>query len=1019
MSESQLKHARILIVDDQESNRLLLEGLLKKQGYSNYKSLSDPRQVLPTVQEWKPDLILLDLMMPHMDGFAVMQVLKPLIAPEDYLPILVLTADVTSEAKRRALSEGAMDFLTKPFDAAEVTLRVSNLLQTRFLHLQLQNQNVILEEKVRERTAQLEWTHHKLESILNSAGEGIYGVDLEGRTTFINPAALQMLEYSLDEMLGQLQHAMTHHTRPDGTPYPREECPIYLAFMDGQVHRVDDELFWRKDGSSFVVEYTSTPLWEGNEIVGAVVTFNDISERKRAEEALRQRELEFRSLAENLPDIVVRFDPQLRHVYINEVIEKITGIPAQFFIGKTNQDLAMPESKVALWDNKLHQIFNSGQEGTLEFEFSSPTGLRYFESRLVPEFGPTGEVEKVLSIVRDITERKHAEEEIKYHARLLRHINDAIIATDDQFHITAWNRAAEVIYGWTSAEVMGRNVAEILGSGLSDQQQAEANELLKAKSSSRSERIHSRKNGRPVYVEENTIALMDEHRKVTGYVSVNRDITERKRAEEALQEKEHLLSEAQRIGHIGSWSFDLSKDILQFSDEMYRLFDVSAEEFPHTSEGFLSLIYASDRLMITEWMARIRAGRQPGELEFRVFRKNGELRYLHCRGAVQFDQAGNSARFIGTAQDVTERKLAEIQIRQQIQRLTALSKIDQAIISSFDLGVTLEVVLSQVISQLQVDAADVLILDPDAQSLEYAAGQGFRTAVIESTPLRLAESQAARERRSIHVQNLANKPDSRLLSEQGATEGFACYFGLPLIVKGKVKGLLEVFHRAELQPYPEWIDFLRTLAGQAAIAIENVQLFENLERSNRELVQAYDATIEGWSRALDLRDKETEGHTQRVTEMTLDLARVFGLPEEELLYIRWGALLHDIGKMAIPDNILLKPSELTQEEWQIMRQHPEFAYSMLSPITYLHRALDIPYYHHEKWDGTGYPRGLKGQGIPLVARLFAVVDVWDALRSDRPYRKAWTREKTLEHIRSLSGIAFDPKVVEYFLDLVK
>ncbi len=186
-----------------------------------------------------------------------------------------------------------------------------------------------------------------------------------------------------------------------------------------------------------------------------------------------------------------------------------------------------------------------------------------------------------------------------------------------------------------------------------------------------------------------------------------------------------------------------------------------------------------------------------------------------------------------------------------------------------------------------------------------------------------------------------------------------------------------------------------------------------------ELALAYDATIEGWSHALDLRDKETEGHTLRVTEMAMELARAMGVGDEELIHIRRGALLHDIGKMGVPDSILLKPDKLSDEEWVVMRKHPRFAYEMLVPIDYLKPAIDIPYCHHEKWDGTGYPRGLKGEQIPLAARLFAIVDVWDALRSDRTYRKGWTEEETLKYIRSLSGTHFDPKVVEMFLDMRK
>ena len=201
--------------------------------------------------------------------------------------------------------------------------------------------------------------------------------------------------------------------------------------------------------------------------------------------------------------------------------------------------------------------------------------------------------------------------------------------------------------------------------------------------------------------------------------------------------------------------------------------------------------------------------------------------------------------------------------------------------------------------------------------------------------------------------------------------------------------------------------------------MDNTSLFEGLQRSNVELTLAYDATIEGWSRALDLRDKETEGHTQRVTELTLRLARAMRIAEPELALIRRGALLHDIGKMGVPDSILLKPGPLTDEEWAVMRQHPAHAYNMLAPIGFLRSALSIPHCHHEKWDGTGYPRGLKGEAIPLAARIFAVADVWDALRSDRPYRPGWPPEKVREHIRAESRTHFDPLVVDVFLRLME
>ena len=219
------------------------------------------------------------------------------------------------------------------------------------------------------------------------------------------------------------------------------------------------------------------------------------------------------------------------------------------------------------------------------------------------------------------------------------------------------------------------------------------------------------------------------------------------------------------------------------------------------------------------------------------------------------------------------------------------------------------------------------------------------------------------------------------------------------------------WYEMSVQPVPEGI-FVVSID-----ITERKQAEMNLQRTHLDLQLAYDTTIEGWSRALDLRDKETEGHTQRVTELTVKLARRAGMSEAELLHVKRGALLHDIGKMGVPDHILLKPGNLTDEEWALMRKHPTYAYELLKPIEYLHDALDIPYCHHEKWDGSGYPHGLKGEEIPLAARLFAVVDVWDAIRSDRPYRQGWDEDRALEFIRSVSGTHLDPRAVELFMSL--
>ncbi|HEX7556648.1 MAG TPA: HD domain-containing phosphohydrolase [Leptolinea sp.] len=363
------------------------------------------------------------------------------------------------------------------------------------------------------------------------------------------------------------------------------------------------------------------------------------------------------------------------------------------------------------------------------------------------------------------------------------------------------------------------------------------------------------------------------------------------------------------------------------------------------------------------------------------------------------------------------------QNKKQLMQLTALHNIDQAISGNIDLPATLNTVLLNVTEQLNVDAADIILFNRFTLSFEFAAGRGFYSRIAEDQEFRkrmIFTEKVILERRLVQIGGVTEKNvKTGEFVSLWEKEGFIAYWGVPLLVRGEVIGVLEVFNRSEMEPDNEWLRYLDTLAGQAAIAIDSADMFDGLQRSNLDLRVAYDATIEGWSRALDLRDNETENHTLRVVETSLELASILGVKNEDLIHIKRGALLHDIGKMGVPDEILHKPGPLTDEEWIIMRKHPQFAYDMLSPIGYLHRALDIPSCHHEKWDGTGYPRQLKGEQIPLAARLFAIVDVWDALRSDRPYRKAWPDGKVMEYLKEESGKHFDPQVVDAFLGLLE
>ncbi len=648
--------------------------------------------------------------------------------------------------------------------------------------------------------------------------------------------------------------------------------------------------------------------------------------------------------------------------------------------------------------------------------------------------------------LRERGRRKQAEEALqKAHEDLIRtlRLNEALLLAiptpvffkDREGRYLGCNRAFSELMGVTSEQLVGKTVYELWPSEHAQVYHQKDLDLMENPARQIYEYKVRDKDGleRPVIYSKDV--FRDENDQVAGIVGAFMDITERKRTEEQLHRLAELQSAILNNAAYVVISTDSEGVITSFNPASERILGYTAEDCigkltPAVFHDFGEVAERA-RIFSAELGTTIEPGLDviiekarrnlPNEYEWTLIRKDGRRFPALLSVTALRDPHGAIIGFLGIASDITERKQSFEEIRRHLQRLNALRAIDMALTSSFDLQFNLSVVLEQVLIQLAVDAADVLLLNPYTLTLEYAAKRGFRTRAAETIHIRLGESFAGRvalERRAVRLDGPDQIQESPQFAALWAGEGFTAYYAVPLIAKGQIKGVLEVFHRTPLTVERDWINFLETLAGQAAIGIENAQLFDHLQRSNVDLALAYDATIEGWARALDLRDKETEGHTQRVTVLTERLARVMGISEAEIVHIRRGALLHDIGKMGVPDSILLKPDKLTDEEWVHMRQHPQYAFDMLAPIAFLRPALDIPYCHHEKWDGTGYPRGLKGEQIPLAARLFAVVDVWDALHSDRHYREIWSEEQVLKHIQAGSGTHFDPKVVELFLRVV-
>ncbi len=810
---------------------------------------------------------------------------------------------------------------------------------------------------------------------------------------------------------------------------------------------------------------------EGKSIVAGISI--DITDRIHAEDALRQSEIFNRSVLDSLSAHIVVINSLGKVIATNEAWNRFAREngarpSANHFLGVNYLDVC--EHAIADGDETASRVLTGLQavllgkrtEFSLEYSCDSPDEKRWFVLRATALRDHSG---SVVIAHENITERKLVERALQHEQHqmqtLMDNVPDTITFKDEKSRFIRVNQAflgrikqgdPQQVLGKTDfdfftdehALLAFRDEQEIIRTG-----QAKIN----------MEEKETYPDHPPSWALTTKMPLHDEAGKIIGTFGVSRDITDRIRAEETRRRQNDYLRalQATTLDLVSQLDLgDLLENIVQRACQLMEtptaqlllldrqlsilvpsvgvgVLNKVLNDIVKPGEGLSGQVWDSSRPMVVDsyddWPGHLvdfPRGLVTAMMGVPLISNSGILGVLELAypnpslRTFDSDAIEEMSQFARLAAIAIENARLFSESTERVRFIQSLRRIDQAITGTFDLHAVTDHILAELVAQLKIDAVDLLLLNPVLNVLEYYESRGFRTEFLRHSHVRVGESyagKAALEGKLVAVPDLLVETSDLSRAPMLAEEGFISYYAVPLVSKGLVKGVLEVFQRSRLEPDTNWFDFLEAVSSQAAIAVDNSTLFADLQRSTLELSAAYDTTMQGLSRALDLRDRETGEHSLGLMRMTERLARELNVSDAELVHIRRGALLHDIGKIGVPDEILRKKGELSPDDWVVMRQHPVLAKDLLLPIEFLHPAIDIPYCHHEKWDGTGYPNGLSGEQIPLAARIFSIVDVYHALTHDRVYRDAWPHDKVIRYLREQSGQHFDPQVVEVFLSL--
>ena len=799
-------------------------------------------------------------------------------------------------------------------------------------------------------------------------------------------------------------------------PRPEERLEVEIQTASGERKIVTQTIFAIKTISGYRI--------------GSIVL--DITERKQAEEALQESEERFRSLYNNATIGIYRTTPDGHILLCNPAAVQLLGFESFGDLAKRNleEDGFEPNYQRQEFRERMER---DGMVIGLECEWTRKDGTSIFVRESATAVRDAqGKILYYDGTFEDITSHKQAEtalceSEEKYRL-LFENAPVGVFQSTPEGRFISVNPALASIFLYDSPEEMMMQVTDIARQIHVDPTQRERFENLLAEKGEVREFINQnhRRDGSMIWTSTNARTVKDKSGQILYYEGFISDITARMRAEETIRLSEKKFNTLFEIAPVGISVLDREHNVVDVNYALQMITGLRKKELLNGSYRKKTYLRPDGSLMTPDEFASTRALKENMpifDIETGIVTEDRGVIWTQV-SAAPLDMP--DASLVVITQDISERKLSEQTLRQRLAELETLYESGLSLNQLLEPKEIGQKIIDVLAEKLDWYHTTIRLYHPESNRLELLAynltrkttkkewqqvGERFRTLIAR--PGDGLSGWALQHGETVRCGELAGDP-RYLETDPGVRSGLY----VPIKTGERIIGVISV--ESEKPDYftAEDEHLAVTLAAQAAVALENIRLFKDLQKSNDDLFLAYDETIEGWSHALDLRDRETEGHTQRVTTLTEELARKMGIPDLELIHIRRGSLLHDIGKMGVPDRILLKPDKLTEEEWIIMREHPVHAYNLLSRIEFLRPALNIPHYHHERWDGSGYPDGLKGQQIPLEARVFAVIDVFDALISDRPYRPGWPRDKAIRYIGEQSGSHFDPKVVDAFLKLV-